>query len=61
MATEAHYPHVVDSPGINLDPDPDDSFRFNDIFHTNCKAEVDENDIFKVSETGISVLLFQDS
>ena len=56
--TEAHYPHVVDSPGINLDPDPDDSFRFYDIIHTNCKAEVDENDIFKVPETGISVLSF---
>ena len=56
--TEAHYPHVVDSPGINLDPDPNDSFRFNDIIHTNCKAEVDENDIFKSPEPGISVLSF---
>ena len=37
----------MDSPGINLDPDPDDSFRFYDIIHTNCKAEVDENDILK--------------
>lgn len=55
---EEHYPHVVGAPPINLDPDPDDYFKFNGISHTDCTGVVDENDLFTTGGQGITVLSF---
>ena len=41
-----HYPHVVNAPGVNLDPNPDDDFKFRELRHSTSEAVVDTNNWF---------------
>jgi hypothetical protein len=55
---EAHYPHIADAPGVNLDGSSQDGFIFKEIKYTANEAAVDDNNYFFAQSAGKSVLLF---
>ena len=55
-----HYPHIAGTPTVNLDPDPDDSFIFQEIRYTENEATVDSENNFDADTPGRTVLLFSE-
>ena len=53
-----HYPHIVESTPVALDPDPSDEFQFKSIKFSTTDASVDGSKLFTVQKSGFSVLLF---
>jgi len=56
----AHYPHIANTPGVALDPDPNDDFIFKQLKYSENQAAVDGNQRFTASQPGRSVLLFSE-
>ena len=56
--TPAHYPHVVNTPAVALDPDPADNFVFKEIKYSENQAVVDGQKRFTANTAGKTVLLF---
>ena len=56
--TPAHYTHVIDTPAVALDPDPNDTLIFKEIKYTENEASVDDKSQFTASKAGKTVLLF---
>ena len=55
-----HYPHVAGAPPVSLDPDPDDSFIFQEVRYTENEASVDSEHLFTADSPGRTVLLFSE-
>jgi len=53
-----HYPHINGTPGVAVDPDPNDDFAFKSIKFSTAGAAVDANKLFTTDHPGFSVLLF---
>jgi len=53
-----HYPHIADTPPVNLDPDPTDSFVFKEVRYSENGVVVDANNEFRATTPGWTVLLF---
>lgn len=54
----AHYPHVINTPPVSVDPDPNDSITFKEVKYTENEAGVDGQKWFTATKAGKSVLLF---
>lgn len=54
---EPHYRHIARTPGVNLDPDPNDLIVFRAVKYTECEASAAEN-LFQAPKAGYTVLLF---
>ena len=54
----AHYPHLIHTPAVALDPDPTDDFTFKQIRYTENNAAIDGNNHFTAAAKGKTVLLF---
>lgn len=56
----AHYPHVINTPAVALDADPNDSLTFKEIKYTENEAVVDGKKWFTAAKPGKTVLLFSE-
>ena len=54
----SHYPHVVDTPPVNLDPVDDDNFIYHSIKYSENAAAIDGNNGFTAASSGKTVLEF---
>lgn len=57
---DSHYPHIANTPAVNLDPSPDDSYIFKEVFYTQNDAAADQDNLFTASTPGKAVLLFSE-
>ncbi|HEX2749622.1 MAG TPA: hypothetical protein VHM91_16550 [Verrucomicrobiales bacterium] len=55
-----HYPHIVDTPPVALDPDGADNFTFKTRKFTNAGGVVDGANLFTATRPGFTVLLFSE-
>ncbi|HUF64159.1 MAG TPA: PA14 domain-containing protein [Verrucomicrobiales bacterium] len=55
---EPHYRHVASTPGVNLDPSPDDLVAFREVKYTENNASVGEDNRFFSDAPGRTVLKF---
>lgn len=55
---QAHYPHIVGTPPVPLDPNPDDDFIFKELRYLEGEAAIDSDTRFVCDTPGWSVLLF---
>lgn len=58
LPDEPHYPHIAETPAVNVDPAADDDFIFKEVKYTETDAVVDGDNGFTSTEEGWSVLLF---
>jgi len=58
--SEPHFRHIANTAPVNLDPDPNDMLEFKEIKYTENGAQADQNRKFSASNSGNSVLLFNE-
>lgn len=56
----AHYPHIASTPGVALDPNPNDDFIFKELKYSENQAVVDGSKLFSAESPGRTVLLFSE-
>lgn len=54
------YAHILEAPGVDLDPSDSDEFHFTRLAYTEGDATVDAEGLFTADESGRSVLLFSE-
>lgn len=57
---QPHYPHIAETPAVNVDPSSTDGFIFKEVKYSETDAVVDGENGFTASEEGWSVLVFGD-
>ena len=57
---QPHYPHIANTPPIQLTPDPNGTFFFKDIAYSENSAAISEGSLFTAESSGDTVLLFSE-
>jgi hypothetical protein len=58
MPAQPHYPHIANTPPVQLDADPDDDFIFKGLRYSESAAAISAGSLFTAAGVGRSVLLF---
>ena len=53
-----HYPHIAESPPVQLTPDPQGLFQFKEVKYTENDAAISDGSLFTSDKAGRTVLLF---
>ncbi|HMP72003.1 MAG TPA: PA14 domain-containing protein [Kiritimatiellia bacterium] len=55
---QPHYPHIANTPPVQLTPDPNGTFSFKELKYTETDAAISGGSLFTATKPGLSVLLF---